>query len=193
MKMHTGRLVLTPQDPFYLPTRLDAILERLHEIRFRGEPVEGMNGRHYLLGERFMQLVSFLGCSPFIQLEPSHDGEPFCHLIIDGPHPQAIFLRGKNTTQPSCENCRKRIPQWQPLIDQWLAAPDTFLASCPHCGHQQNPASYNWRQSAGSGRLFLFVENIFPNEAIPSPELLRALEESDEMGGGWRFFYIQDQ
>jgi hypothetical protein len=124
---------------------------------------------------------------------PSQDGEPFCHLIIDGPHPQPIFLNGKNTTQPSCENCRKRIPQWQPLVDQWLEAPDTFLASCPHCGHQQNPASYNWRQSAGSGRLFLFVENIFPNEAIPSPELLKSLEESDKNGVGWSFFYIQDQ
>lgn len=190
--MHTGRLVLTPQDPFYLPDSTDEIIDRLRSIGFSSAPVEGMDGRHYLLGDRFMQLVSFMGCSPFIHLEPTTDDTPFCHLSVDGPYPQPVFLRGRNTGSPSCESCRKRIPKWEASIEQWQKNPRDFQASCPHCGHQQSPSTYNWRQSAGSGRLFLCIENIFPNEAIPSPELLNSLESSDMTTNPWRYFYIQD-
>jgi hypothetical protein len=189
--MHTGRLALTPQDPLFLPANIDKIIDLLRGIQFCTDPVEGLGGRHYRLGDRFMQLVSFMGCSPFINLEPTADGEPFCHLFIDGPYPRPVFLSGRNTTAPRCEACRKRISDWEVLIDAWKAAPETFQASCPHCSHKQNPATYNWRQSAGCGRLFLFIENIFPNEAIPSPELLTALA-SCEAHVPWRFFYIQD-
>jgi hypothetical protein len=192
MTIHTGRLVFTPADPFHLPPDIPAIIERLRRIEFCAEPVSGLNGHHYLLGRRFMQLVSFMGCSPFIHLQPTEDDQPFCHLIVDGPYPEPVFLQGRNTTPPSCEQCRKRIPDWQPLIEQWRRRPQTFLATCPHCGHRQNPVSYNWRQSAGCGRLFLYVENIFPNEAIPSPELLKALEEEERNCLAWSYFYIQD-
>jgi DNA-directed RNA polymerase subunit RPC12/RpoP len=192
MSIHTGRLVFTPADPLYLPQDISSIIERLQNIQFCSTPVPGMNGQHYLLGNRFTQLVSFMGCAPFIQLEPTYEDQPFCHLVVDGPYAQPIFLAGRNTTAPSCARCRKRIPAWRSLIEQWLEQPESYRARCPHCGHAQNPASYNWRQSAGSGRLFLWVENIFPNEAIPSPELLQALEESGPKPVPWSYFYIQD-
>ncbi len=190
--MHTGRLVLTPQDPFYLPESIDQIIKQLRGIEFCTTSIAGLDGQHYLLGDRFMQLVSFMGCSPFIHLEPTADGAPFCHLIIDGPYPQPIFLQGRNTGSPRCESCRKRIPQWEVLIEQWQRKPESFQARCPHCDHQQSPSTYNWRQSAGSGRLFLCIENIFPNEAIPSPELLKTLESSSTTTIPWSYFYIQD-
>ncbi|MDJ0806065.1 MAG: hypothetical protein QNJ78_04455 [Gammaproteobacteria bacterium] len=190
--MHTGRLVLTPHDPYYLPDDIDAVIENLRDIQFCADPVADLKGSHYLLGERFMQLVSFMGCSPFIQLEPSPDGEPFCHLFIVGPYPEPVFLRGRNTGAPRCESCRKRIPDWPSQIIQWQQDPGHYQAACPHCAHQQNPAKYNWRQSAGSGRLFLCIENIFPNEAIPSPELMQTLEHSSTAKMPWGYFYIQD-
>lgn len=190
--MHTGRLVLTPGDPFYLPESSQRILAQLREIRFCNGSAPGLKGQHYLLAERFMQLVSFMGCSPFIQMEPTQDGQPFCHLWIDGPYPHPIFLQGRNTSSPRCEACRRRIPQWQALIESWGKEPESFQACCPHCGHGQNPASYDWRQSAGCGRLFFCIENIFPNEAIPSPELLNTLAAADTHGSPWRYFYIQD-
>ena len=189
--MHTGRLVLTPSDPFHLPADSDAILERLHDIGFCGARLPIRGGQHYLLGERFLQLVSFMGCSPHIQLEPGPADQAFCHLIMDSPTPQPIFLSGRNTTSPRCEHCRKRIPDWPAVMARWLEAPTTYLADCPHCAHRQNPASYDWRHSAGTGRLFLFVENIFPNEAIPSAELLQTLQDP-HTGMAWSYFYIQD-
>lgn len=189
--MHTGRLILTPKDPFYAPATPEQILQRLREIAFCGEELADLEGQHYLLGERFMQLVTFMGCSPYIQLEPTADDQPFCHLILEGPYAAPRFLQGRNTGSPRCENCRKPIRDWQAGMAAWRNDPANHLAGCPHCGHQENPAGYNWRQSAGCGRLFLLVENIFPSEAIPSEELLRSLRESDA-GMEWIYFYIQD-
>ena len=189
--MHTGRLILTPRDPFHAPPEVQTLLKRLRDLEFCAEPLTGLEGQHYRLGDRFMQLVTFMGCSPHIELEPTSDGKPFCHMILEGPHPSPRFLQGRNTGSPRCGNCRRPIPQWRDEMEAWGKDPKNHLASCPHCGHRENPASYNWRQSAGSGRLFVMVENIFPSEAIPSEELLRALQGRDEEAP-WRYFYIQD-
>lgn len=190
--LHTGRLVLAPSDPFFLPPDTDSILSRLRKMKFCGNPLTDLDGKGYLLGERFMQLINFIGCSPYVQLEPTADNRPFCHLIIDGPYPRPRFLQGRNKAFPRCSNCRKRIPQWETHIAEWSEAAETYQSKCPHCGHQQSPANYDWRQSAGCGYLFLFVENIFPNEAIPSPELLNALQTCSKNSPVWNFFYIQD-
>jgi hypothetical protein len=51
--------------------------------------------------------------------------------------------------------------------------------------------TYDFRQSAGCARLFLLVENIFPQEAIPSPALFEALKRTGN-GDAWHHFYLQD-
>lgn len=188
--MHTGRLVLTPEDTFYVPADVAALLARLRGIDFIGAHILPENEADYLLGERFMQLVTFMGCSPYIQLKPTEDSKPFCHLKIDGPYTDPVFLGGKNSNAPSCKACRKRIPQWEALINAWSKQPQRYQATCPHCGNLQNPATYNWRQAAGTGRFFLLVENIFPQEAQPSTALLKALQGDDDKA--WCYFYIQD-
>ncbi|MET0071266.1 MAG: hypothetical protein ABW096_14610 [Candidatus Thiodiazotropha sp.] len=187
--LHTGRLVLTPEDPYLVPDDLQALLTELADIGF----IEGalQNDPGYLLGHRFLQLVSFMGCSPHIKLHPDGDGEPFCHLRLNGPHPGPILISGRNTQSPRCGGCRKRLNDWQACFDARRKSAHDRLASCPHCGHLQDPVSYDFRQSAGCGRLFLVVENIFPQEAIPSPALLDALKRACD-GEVWRYFYQQD-
>jgi hypothetical protein len=187
--LHTGRLVLTPEDPYLLPDDPGAILAELQVIGLIGDTLK--EGQGYLLGERFMQLVTFLGCSPSIQLQPNETGEPFCHLQLDGPHPRPILLSGKNTLPPRCGACRKRLSDWKTRFETWKLKPDGWQTNCPHCGHHQDPATYDFRLSAGCGRFYLFLENIFPQEAIPSPTLLDALKRSCH-GKSWRYFYQQD-
>jgi hypothetical protein len=187
--LHTGRLVLTPQDPYLLPDEPETILSQLHEIGFIEHALENMPG--YLLGERFMQLVTFMGCSPYIRLQPDESDEPFCHLRLDGPYPRPILLHGKNTQPPRCKACRKRLSDWQANFKSWKSSTDNYKARCPYCGYQQDPVTYDFRQSAGCGRLFLFVENIFPQEAIPSPALLEALKRASK-SEAWRYFYYQN-
>ena len=187
--LHTGRLVLTPEDPYELPADLEALIAGLRQIGLISEALA--SGTGYLLGENFMQLVTFMGCSPYIRLEPDATGEPFCHLRLDGPHPRPKLLTGKNTQPPRCGSCRKRLNEWRHSFESWQAHGDGWLEACPHCGERQEPVSYDFRQSAGCGRLFLLLENIFPQEAIPSPTLLKTLQSSSE-GKPWHYFYQQD-
>ena len=187
--LHTGRLVLTPQDPYRLPPDPEALVADLQQIGLISQPLEP--GPGYLLGDNFMQLVTFMGCSPYIRLEPDESGEPFCHLLLDGPHARPRLLTGKNTQPPRCASCRKRLNDWQRSFASWQAQGDGWQAACPHCGHRQDPATYDFRQTAGCGRLLLFLENIFPQEAIPSPRLLKTLESRTE-NRPWIYFYQQD-
>ncbi len=187
--LHTGRLVLTPEDPYLLPADPEVIIAELQQIGLIAHALEP--GPGYLLGERFMQLVLFMGCSPYIRLQPDESGEPFCHLLLDGPHPRPRLLSGKNTQPPRCGACRKRLSDWRTSFETWQAHEGDWQATCPHCGELQDPASYDFRQTAGCGRLFVFVENIFPQEAVPSATLMAALKNAGA-GAPWHHFYLQD-
>ncbi|MES9972499.1 MAG: hypothetical protein ABW092_20890 [Candidatus Thiodiazotropha sp.] len=188
--LHTGRLVLTLEDPQLSPEDPADLIQQLRAIGFVGQQI-GNGSRAYMLGERFIKLVNFLGCSPAIELQPGTSGEPFCHLVESGPFAAPRFLSGRNTSPPRCEQCRKRLPEWRAIMGNWQQNPQHYLAACPHCQHQQNPVSYHWRQSAGCGRYMLLVENIFPQEAVPSTELLHALQAATA-DQPWHYFYIQD-
>jgi DNA-directed RNA polymerase subunit RPC12/RpoP len=188
--VHTGRLVLTPEDPYLLPQAPERILACLRKIGFIGGRMANC-GNRYLMGNRFMQLVTFMGCSPYTRLEPGTPDQPFCHLVMDGPSEHPRLLRGRNTTPPRCAACRRRLEEWRTTYETWQRQAANRLAACPHCGHRQDPATYDFRQSGGCGRLFLSVENIFPQEAIPSPELMRHLREGSG-NQAWRYFYLQD-
>jgi thiol-disulfide isomerase/thioredoxin len=192
MTMHTGRLVLAPKDPYHEPERIDLILEALRGLGLIDQPLPSQSGLRFRLGERFMQLVTFMGCSPYIRLEPSSENQSFNYLWIDENHSRPIFLQGRNTTPPRCGNCRKRIPGWEKLMQEWAVNSLSYQAACPHCGQLQNPAYYDWRQTAGIGRCFVMLENIFPQEAIPSNELLSCLREIDPDNKTWHYFYQQD-
>ena len=188
--LHTGRLALTPIDPDFEPEDIPGMVRQLQQIGLIDEALAGSKDR-YLLGTQFMQLVTFMGCSPFIRLQPGEAGEPFCHLIMDGPSVAPRLLAGKNTRPPRCASCRKRLDDWQASFEQRSSALALRQATCPHCGHQQDPATFDFRQTAGCGRFFLLLENIFPQEAVPSPTLLNTL--ADATGSTpWHFFYQQD-
>ena len=187
--LHTGRLVLTPEDPYHQPGDMASILALLQDIGFIGEPLaEG--GYRYLLGENFMRLVSFMGCSPSILLQPGKPGQSFCHLVVDGPSAQPRLLHGKNTVAPRCAACRKRLPNWQTSFKTLSLEGPGYQAPCPYCGGLQDPVTYDFRQSAGCGCLFLCVEEIFPQEAIPAPDLLAHLWRATHQA--WRYFYQQE-
>jgi hypothetical protein len=187
--LHTGRLILSPEDPYFVPLQPDAILNRLEKIDLIGRPLE--NGEGFLLGDAFMQLVTFMGCSPAIRLEPSDSGEAFCHLLSKGPYPKPRLIEGKNTQPPRCTACRKRIEDWSTLLQDWSEKEAGWTFNCPHCDDPQDPARLDFRQSAGCGRFFLLIENIFPQEAIPSPNLLNTLQQESE-DQPWRYFYQQE-
>jgi len=141
----------------------------------------------FFAGERFLQLVTFMGCSPAIRLEPEGPGDrEFCHLRLQ-KFPEGIrFLYGDNTRPPHCPNCRRRIGEWPSALAGITGQPETPHA-CPHCVIPSPPLEWNWRQQAGFGRIFVRVTPIFPGEAVPIDSLLYDLGEPTPP---WSYFYL---
>jgi len=186
MSAHTGRFLLRTQDPFLLPDRalLTAVLS---EAGLLGGPLEGGNDA-FAVGERFLQLVTFAGCSVRIELLPRGDA-PFCHIRFTGPFPRPVFLSGRNTRPPRCRHCRSPLRNWKETVPG-REHPGPAQIACPACGEASPPWDYDWKGQAGFGRLFIQVEEVFPGEATPTPTLMALLEGTT--GCEWRHFYLQD-
>ena len=187
MRVHTGRLVLVPISPDHPPDPA-RLLGTLRTNGFIGAPLPGLE-QAYLVGERFLSLITFAGCSVRIELTPPEDGSPFCHITLDGPHRTPRLLSGRNTRPPRCPTCKAPYKDWRTHIDEWSFGMPPRLV-CVQCGANADLGSWNWRENAGVGRLFLRVEEVFPGEAVPTPALMGLLEAAS--GTGWRHFYVQD-
>ncbi|MCG6861936.1 MAG: hypothetical protein LJE70_11745 [Chromatiaceae bacterium] len=186
MPAHTGRLVLSTRDPFLLPEPM-LLTDALSEVGLLGSPLPGRDGA-FSVGERFLQLVTFAGCSVRIALSPEGNA-PFCHIRLTGPFEQPVFLSGRNTRPPRCRNCRQPFQGWKPAALS-LSDIEIPLVACPTCDQESPLWAYDWKQKAGFGRSFVQVEEVFPGEAVPTPELLALL--AGITNGEWRYFYIQD-
>lgn len=178
-------LVLTPADPGAAPHR-EAVVEALRAVGLIGAPVATDRGQHYLTGDRFFQLVTFLGCSPHLQLTPPDDPVPppagsFCTVAVGRPLPAPRLRHGRLTTAPRCPECGSPLVHWQ-------AAAGGAAVTCPGCARQTSLADLNWRRNAGIGRLFVDLWAVYPREAVPAPELLETLERAT--GEPWRHFYL---
>lgn len=197
-------LILTPEFSNYIVINLLDVLAYLRHSRFIGMPLEKevttrlcsnaaiseLDSNSFLVGEAFLQLITFMGCSPNIELTPPSCGGPFCYIRIEGPWIEPRLLYGDKTQAPRCSTCRNRIITWRESLPLWLAQPQNLVAECQRCGHTQRPLDLSWRKDAGFGRLFVIVENVFPGEAIPVPKFLLELERTT--GTFWKYFYAQN-
>ncbi len=183
----TGCLVLNPAATAEPPAR-DALLQYLVSVGFIGEAFGGSDADGFLIGDSFLQLITFMGCSPHIELQPPADGGNFCHIRLRGPLQDPVLMAGRNAQAPRCRACGGRIEPWREALDDWRLQPTDPIVSCGRCGEQQRPMDLDWRRQAGCGRLLLEVTDVFPGEAVPVRSLLRGLEE---LGAGpWRYFYF---
>lgn len=187
-----SRLLLTPRDPNSYPNA-GGLSPVLGELGLLGPRFTYAGHTHYMPGDGFLDLVTFLGCSPAIELAaPDPDVPPqaqiasFCHLrevVLE----DMTFVSGRNTTPPRCPHCRETEPRWEGLIRNWEKHRQAW--HCTACEGVAPPWRWNWRQSAGFGRWFLEVWGVHPAEAVPGEPLLSALEQFS--GGPWKYFYTQ--
>jgi len=185
--MSTGTLVFNTLAEIDLPAQSD-LESRLRDAGFLGEPYREKESR-FLVGERFMQLVSFVGCSPYLQLEPAEEGgDNFCHIRFIGPFEPPRLFTGDNTRPPRCPHCRKPIPEWQTVVPESLEPGNEWEAPCPLCGRGLATQELDWRHNAGAGRFFIQVSEIFPGEALPVSGLFDILNRE---GMSWDYFYLQ--
>jgi hypothetical protein len=190
--MSAGKLILHPQAALSPPPGQRALVSAVSEIGLVGEMLDSPPERQrFLAGERFLQLVSFLGCSPHIELEPPTTGsDDFCYLEVLGPWAPPRLLRGRNTRPPGCPSCGRRKNGLPAQLRPWAELPEALRWKCGHCGAEHHPAQWNWRQQGGAARIALSINGIFPSEALPSDALLGTLKALN--GEPWGYCYIQD-
>ena len=174
-------LLLHPDQPDWAPDdRADffILLEQLGLIDTASDATEPGAFR---LGHNFPALVTFLGCSPRVVIDPQEagDGQSVCYLRYHS-YPDAHFLSASRPQAARCPYCRA------PASGVFPTTPDRPF-SCPQCGRLSALRALDWRRSAGFGRCFLEVTNIYPHEAVPSDSLMERL--GGYAGGAWRYFY----
>ena len=183
--MSIGTLAIFPADADAAPPP-EALLKQLRQIGLCDSPIKQRQHR-YSAGPHFINLLTFVGCSPHIRLQPTDDNDQdYCHIELLGPLAQTGLLRGSNTRPPRCGACRQAIDDGS--APKAHSTPPAATITCPHCQYHNTPAQLNWRQQAGAARMFILVHNIFPGEAIPTEGLLSAL---DQVHPGWHFCYVQ--
>ncbi len=189
--MAVYKLVLAPRladNQMVSAAQQAALIDSMRAERFLSPNELKVDGiTRYLLGDACMSQLTFLGCSPYIELDPpTEDPEAaarqgkFCHLTIsqfDTP-----VWRVDPTAKPRCPCCRKASRQQDLLITDHLA--------CPQCHEISLAKDWHWRSLAGRGRFFLDIWGVFTSEAVPNPEFLNALATVTE--SEWHYFYVKD-
>ncbi|WP_126456231.1 hypothetical protein [Sulfuriflexus mobilis] len=184
-----NRLVLYPRESTTVVSER-VLEEALRGIDFIAEPFMIEGEKRYFAGERFIEHVSFLGCSPHINLQPAEAGQEydteFCHvslLVADAP----LFLAGDNLGAPSCPSCRKRQQGGQLTISPWQTVSEGMCWQCEHCGQEHAYTALNWRRTAAVARTSVHIWGVHESEAVPNESLLNCLRALDV--GEWEYFY----
>ena len=189
MQTNTGRLILTPIDP-YIAIDKTLLTDAIRKFGLIGECLNAPVNA-FCAGDSFMQLITFAGCSPFLRFEPnSSDDADFCHIrltLLDSNTPP-LQLLGTNTKPPACPHCRQPLKEWRGVIDHWKT--DEKPWQCPRCHEKVDIPRLNWRKHGGYGRSLVEIYSVFPGEAVPVSSLLDKMAQALETP--WHYFYIQD-
>ena len=165
-------LVLYPIQPDWAPEEPEALIKALQETGLAGESLN-KDENSFLVGEKFLDHISFMGCSPNIKLEDEKG-------IRITTTPTITALTGKHSFAPHCPHCKKPEKNWRALLkDHQLV--------CSQCQETSDAWLFNWRKSAGFARCFIEITDIYPKEAIPQPSLLDSLEKS--FNAPWAYFF----
>ncbi len=197
--MPAHKLLLYPASPGFGPVDPAALLDHLRDIGLVGGnfPVRGKI--RYLAGEHFLQLITFLGCSPAIEFEPPADPDKreaaaerggFCHISLALSETRPAFRAGGKIPPPRCPSCRKPVRGWQQALDAWCQTPAADEWRCEHCGHAGHIHNLDFRRHGGFARTFIEVWGIHPSEAVPVDALLASLAAFSHCG--WNYMYVND-
>lgn len=175
-------LLLCPIDANAHITSLDAFLAQLVDIGLIADQLEEHHNR-FFVGEHYLDLVSYMGCAPSIQFEPTEDNSRYCHLLMHQYDQPILKYNRTPARKPRCPACNQNLKDWSFSTQD----PKAKTITCPFCGKSSSTESFGWQKMAGFARLFIEITDIFPKEAIPQPELLKQLEHLS--GFRWQYFY----
>lgn len=196
--MPVHKLILLPADPQAAIRDYNGLATGLQEIGLIGNASTCTLGTFYPVGDRFLQLVSFLGCSPMIELAPPADTAlldtavaeaSFCHATLSCM-PAMQFRADPQTRPPRCPQCGQAEPDWETHIRQWRANPAQTQWTCKACDYHGELTGWDFRKNAGFGKVFVEIRGIYPSEAVPGDALLNTLRTVT--GNPWHYMYIKE-
>lgn len=174
---HFNRLLLYAKPGGLSSDCVSVLLKPLTDIGFIGNGCHESNN-DYLPGDRFMDHVTFLGCSPSIALSPE-DGDSYCFIRIHEAAKVPVLYAGKNTPAPYCPQCQQTKDDWQ------ACEQDDF---CEQCNLIERSENWRWRKQGMLSHWVIEIMNIYPHEAVPSPILLDRIESVS--GVPWGYAYL---
>ena len=196
--MPAPKLLLLPAAPDTAAVPKDRLVQELQNIGLIAARMPLQKNAFYPVGEHFLQLVTFLGCSPAIELDPPGDPQEleqasatgrFCHIFINSG--EQLRFRGDSQTQtPRCPRCRSPEPDWKAGLQSWQEGKHMPDWNCPACGYSGRLSDLVFRKTAGFGRTFLEIRGIYPAEAVPGPALLDTL--AAVTGSPWTSIYLRE-
>lgn len=172
-------LFLSPAEKDFIITDPEEFIGKLQDIGLIAEKLPDQINAFYT-GQRYLDHIAYMGCSPAIQFEASKKSNDFCHVIIHHYDKPELLVSQTQTRAPHCPNCSKPIKDWQDMLTD-----DTI--NCGLCHTVSNFGELNWRKMAGYARVFIEITDIFPKEATPQQTLLKLL--SDACDTEWLYFY----
>jgi len=138
----------------------------------------------YAAGERFLDLIVFMGCSPAIKLQADEQGSDWCYISFQQHSAPGRIYAGSLSRPARCSKCKTPLD-----TEQLFAYLDKqSLPTCPQCQMQLDWPEVSWNKTIGMARESIIVHNIFPHEAIPTDELINTINTAS--GISWRYFYI---
>jgi hypothetical protein len=196
--MPAPKLLLHPVDPDTAAVPEDRLARELRAIGLIGGGMPLGKAVFYPVGEQFLQLVTFLGCSPAIELDPPDDPQElekasaagrFCHVFISSGE-QLRFRGDSQTRTPRCPRCRSPEPDWKTRLQVWQEGKQGPDWTCQACGFCGSLTDLVFRKTAGFSRTFLEIRGIYPAEAVPGPTLLDTL--ASLTGTPWTTIYLRE-
>lgn len=178
------KLVLYPAIPEFSILKSAEIIAALKKA---GLISSEMYENTFLPGAAFMELLSFLGCSPNICLSPA-DGDIFCHIIIKSSQSDVQCLGHTATAIPRCPQCKYKLADWRQTPDWQLG---TTPCTCPNCHAITAMQNLHWKQECAYGRMAVDIINIHPFEAVPSENLLTMLQTATKLE--WNYCYAENK
>ena len=158
----------------------EVLLKSLINSQFISENKQ--NNNQYLPGDNFLSLITFLGCSPNINLQPV-EGENHCFISFIEQVAEPKCLGYTQTVNPKCPACKKRISDWK--TPDWQNPAQ--LCHCDKCQSDILYSKLNWKHECGFARCGFEISHIYPHEAVPTDQLLNSLSEFS--GFDWEYCY----
>ena len=175
-------LYLTPDEADFKTTDLPTLIEALQHNGLISKQVNPKKTElDFFTGDKFLDYIAYMGCSPSIQFESDTDNSTdFCFIKIHNYTSPRLIHSKKQARAPHCPHCKQPVKDWQDNLNG-------STIHCSQCNTSSNIGIYDWRKMAGYAQLFIEVTDIFPKEAIPQQLLLDKL--AGITGVEWVYFY----